>query len=245
MRSLFSLLVFMLAVLTAAETERIVQSDTAGKVFDSVRVPEIAKTPHFTEVTLTGGFPAICKWMYQENMEKAHWLGLKWENKNLIEPINIVFIDAISKTVAESNDRLTENLIKAGYSKKPHHSSGYISYIGNAFYPQLPREKYHAFSNRVAEIDNNHGRIFGPYRHNGKYVYSGAFSREVIEPFSKMRHHYGSFDRARDELSQSLDKNSEFKIVKFINLNNTIVGDTENTTGDHDGVAVVLALTKQ
>jgi hypothetical protein len=227
-------------ILSAADSTS--STDTIVQIIDTVKIPASVTSPHFTEIAIVNGFPALCKWMYQENLQKAHWLGLKWDNKNLIEPINIVFIDAVSQTVSESNDRLIENLNKVGYSKMPHHSSGYVGYIGGIFYPQLPREKYHAFSNEIAEIDNNHGRIFGPCRYHGKYIYTAAFSREVIEPLSKIMHHYGSFNRARDELSQSLDKRSAFKIVGFINLNNAIIGNKENTTAEHDGVAVVLSL---
>jgi hypothetical protein len=237
-RILFSMTVLLLTRLLSGDADSTMPADT---VVDSVKVPATVTSPHFTEIAIVKGFPGIGKWMYQEDMQKAHWLGLKWENKNLIEPVNVVFIDSISKTQSESNDRLIENLLRAGYAKKPHHSSGYIGYIGDTFYPQLPREKYSAFSNKIAEIDNNHGRIFGPHHHNGKFIYTAAFSREVIDPLSKIMHHYGSFNRARDELSQSLDKISAFKIVRFINLENTIIGNEENTTADHDGVAVVLS----
>ncbi|MDD5069037.1 MAG: hypothetical protein PHN89_05595, partial [Candidatus Pacebacteria bacterium] len=51
----------------------------------------------------------------------------------------------------------------------------------DVYYPQLPPERHHAFSNEIAEIDNNHGRIFGPYRYREKYVYVAAFSRENID----------------------------------------------------------------
>jgi len=232
---------FIIQLISAA-TDTTISTDTIVNSFDSVKVPVKVTSPSLTEIAFEHGFPAVGKWLYQADMQQAHWLGFKWNDKNLIEPINIVFIDTISKTVSESNDRLLENLKKAGYSVKPHHSSGYIGYIGGSFYPQLPRVKYHAFSNEIAEIDNNHGRIFGPCYYDGKYFYTAAFSREVIAPLSKLEHHFSSFDRARDELSQSLDKNSAYKIVGFINLNNAIIGDKENTTADHDGVAVVLSL---
>jgi hypothetical protein len=238
----FSIIMLLIPQLLSSATDSIIPTNTIVKIFDREKVPVTADPPCFNEIARVNGFPVIQKWMYQNDMQKANWLGLKWDGKNLLEPINIIFIDTISRTVSESNHKLIENLKRAGYSKKPHHSSGYIGYIGGTFYPQIPREKYYAFSNENAEIDNNHGRIFGPCRFNSKYFYTAAFSREVINPFTKIMHRYGSFNRARDELSQSLDKNSAFRIVGFVNLNNAIIDNKENTTADHDGVAVVLSL---
>lgn len=216
--------------------------DTEIRVIDSVKVSDSAKRPEQRDIVHIKNFPPFGKWMYQDDMEIAHWLGLLWEGKNLFEPINVIFVDAVSKTRKESIEALVDNLKKAGYNKKPHHSSGYIGFIGRSFYPQLPPERHHAFSDEVAEINNNHGRIFGPHSARGQFFYTGSFSREVIDPIAKIMHHYGSFDRARDELSQSLNKKSLYRITAFVHLENAIIADEKNTTGDHDGMAVVLSL---
>jgi hypothetical protein len=235
-----------LAILAMASIGRAadptVTDDPIGFVFEEVRVPYAAQAPDSVDLALIKGFPAISKWLYQDDLQKAHWLGLKWEGKNLIEPINVIFIDSLSKSMAASADELYRNLKKAGYTDKPHHSSGYIGYLDGRFYPQLPRQRHHAFSNEPAELNNNHGRIFGPCRFEGKYFYIAAFSREKIDPVSRIMHHFGSFDRARDELAQNLNKKSAFKIVGFIGLDNALFNDPQNTTADHDGMAVILKL---
>jgi hypothetical protein len=233
---ILTLLSFQLVVILKSPEKAI---DAQEK--SAVNITKKQNAPDSSDIATVDGLPAIGKWMYQDNMIRANWLGLKWENKNLIEPINVILIDKISKTVEEAKTILFENLKKAGYTDRVHHSSGYIGYIGNKFYSQLPQEKHHAFSNGAAEINNNHGRIFGPYYHNGRYIFTGAFSREIIDPISKIEHHYGSFNRARDEFSHSLNKKSAFRIIGFVDLKNFILNNTENTTGDHDGIAVVLS----
>ncbi|MFA6472575.1 MAG: hypothetical protein WCU00_11085 [Candidatus Latescibacterota bacterium] len=195
-----------------------------------------------SDIASPEGFPAIGKWMFQEDMTKARWLGFKWENRILVEPINVIIIDKKSKTSEEARSTLFENLKKAGYLDRSQHSSGYLGYIGGKFYSQLPQEKHHAFSNKIAEKDNNHGRVFGPCSYKGSFIFIAAFSREILGPISKVDHHYGSFNRARDEFAQSLDKKSAYRIVGFLNLNNFIVNSNEYTTGDHDGIAVVVSL---
>jgi hypothetical protein len=235
----FILLTALCAAPEAADT-----GDTNSPIVDSVKVPVAAVRLNPADVAIVKGFPPIGKWMYQDDLEKAHWLGIPWEGKNLIEPINLVFVDAVSKTADESIKSLVENLKKAEYTDRPHHSSGYVGFIGGVFYPQLPRERYRAFSNGVAEIPNNHGRIFGPCRYHGKFIFIAAFSWEIVETAEKVWHHYGSFNRARDELSQSLDKKSPYKITGFVDLCNAIVDNKENSAGDHDGIAVVLSLIK-
>ena len=195
-----------------------------------------------SDVSVVPGLPPIGKWMYQVDLQKAHWLGVPWEGKILIEPINLVLVDPVSKSADEAVSRLYENFKKAGYYDRRHHSSGYIGYINSSFYGQLPKKKHHAFSNEIAELPNNHGRVFGPCGYNGRYYFIAAFSREDIDPVAKIEHRYASFNRARDELSQSFDKKSDYKIIRFLTLNNAIINSKGKTTGDHDGVAVVLEL---
>jgi hypothetical protein len=201
-------------------------------------------TPDITDIATPEGLPAVGKWMYQSDMQKAHWLGVKWEGKNLIESINIILIDEISGSVEEAKIRLHENLEKAGYSDRRGHSSGYFGFIDGSFYSQIPEEKDHAFSNRMAELNNNHGRIFGPCFRDGRYYFIAALSRELVAPFARIKHHYGSFSKARDEFAESLDRKSDYKIAGTVNLDNLIVGNPENTTGDHDGRAIILKVNR-
>jgi hypothetical protein len=195
-----------------------------------------------SEISVVEGLPSIGKWMYQYNFQRAHWLGVLWEGKSLIEPINLILVDPISKSSNEAIARLYANLQRAGYKERKHHSSGYVGYIHRAFYMQLPRQQQYAFSNEIAEVPNNHGRVFGPCFFEGKYYFTGAFSREGINPMARIRHSFESFNRARDDVSQSLDRHSSYKIVRFVELQNTLIEDERYTTGDHDGIAAVLEL---
>jgi hypothetical protein len=190
------------------------------------------------------GMPPIGKWMFQANKQRADWLGVQWENKTLIEPINIILIDSISQSAEQSEKLLIENLKKAGYKSRGLHSGGYMGYIGNAYYTQYPKEKNHAFSNASAFTDNNHCRIFGAHYFKGAYYYTASLSRENVAPFSKIKHHFASFVRARDEFASHLNKKSKFKLIKSVVLYNTICNNSSASTGDHDGIALVLSLKK-
>lgn len=195
--------------------------------------------PDMNDIVKPEQLPPMGKWMYLENGERAHWLGLKWNGKNLIEPINVVLIDKISKSTSEAEKRLYDNLQKAGFSKMEHHSSGYMGYLGHQYFPQIPEEKYHAFSDNVAEKPNNHGRIFGPYYYNSMYVFIGAFSREVLVQGGKIGHGYKSFLAARNELAMKLCVTDAYRIDAMVDLKNRVMNKSM-TTGDHDGEAVVL-----
>jgi len=190
------------------------------------------------------GLPALGKWMYQADKQRAHWLGVKYRDKNLIEPINIILIDSISKSAEEAIQRLTTELLQAGYPGRALHTGGYQGFIDTGFYQQLPREKNHAFSNHAAEMNNNHARVFGPHFFGNSYVFIAALSRENIAPFHKVKHSFASFNRARDEFAESLDLKSNYKIIDYVNMHNFILNDSLNTTADHDGIAVMLKLRK-
>jgi hypothetical protein len=190
------------------------------------------------------GLPAIGKWMYRTDGRKADWLGVKWKGKSLIEPINVILIDDLSRSAAEARKRLYDNFAAAGFTERKLHSSGYAGYIARTFYAQLPSEKYRAFSDGDAALPNNHGRIFGPCFHEGRFVFTAAFSREVAVPTAKVWHRYRSFKKAWDDFSRKLDKCSNYRIVGSADLDNAISENSESTTGDHDGMAVVLSLVK-
>ncbi len=108
---------------------------------------------------------------------------------------------------------------------------------------ELPTGKTGAFSNEPFELDNNHGRIFGPCEFGDSFVFVAAFSRENVDPFGTPKHRYGSFNRSRDDFAQRMNKTTAFKLTRFIDLENTGLGMTW-TTGDHDGMAAVLYVPK-
>lgn len=186
------------------------------------------------------GFPQIGKWMFNEQYEPAYWLGELYHGKNLWEPINIVIIDTVSQSVEEAKQLLRENLKAAGYLVRIGHSTGYKGYIDGTIYEQIPSGKDEAFSNEPFETHNNHGRMFGPHQYNGAWLFIGAFSRESIDLIDKVKHRYVSFNQARDDLSQRLNIRTSYKIRDYLDLDNALIGNTEFTSGDHDGVAVFL-----
>jgi hypothetical protein len=188
---------------------------------------------------LINGLPAIGKWMFDSTGMPSSWLGKKPRGKSIREPINIIIVDSVSKSADESKQNLTSAFDKAGYEDRWGHSSGYKGLIGGSYYSQLPEKYFHAFSNHPLELDNNHGRIFGPHAVNGVYYYTGSLSRE-----SGYFHNYISFTQARDDFSSALDSKTSYKLVEKVNLDNSISSDSL-ATGDHDGNAILINVVKQ
>ncbi len=182
--------------------------------------------------------PEIGKWMVDSTGKPSSWLGKKLDGKTIREPINIIIIDSVSKSVDEAKQNLISAFDKAGYKDRWGHSSGYKGLIAGIYFNQIPDEYFHAFSTRPFEFDNNHGRIFGPCPAGGIYYFAGALSRE-----SGYSHNYISFTRARDDLAASLNSNTAYKIIGKVELNNSIVSDSL-TTGDHDGNAVLISVSR-
>ena len=190
------------------------------------------------------GFPPLGRWMLDATGAPAHWLGEKVDGKRLREPINLVVIDPLAATAEDARTRLVAAAAAAGYPVRVGHSSGYRARIGGAPFPQLPSGWDDAFSNRMFEFTNNHGRLFGPYRHEGGYLFVGAFSRERVAVFAWPEHRYGSFVEARDHFAASLVARAGFERTGTVDLGNAIRDDPAVTTGDHDGRAVVLRATR-
>jgi len=192
------------------------------------------------DIATPPGLPAIGKWMIDRNGLTAHWPGESYRGKRLREPINVIVVDAGAAGADDAKRRLAAAAKKAGYPVRIGRSTGYRGFIGNQFFAQLPAGRDDAFSNDVFEVSNNHGRLFGPFTMDGAYVFTGAFSREEVRPASKPAHRYASFNRARDDFAQRLDRKTAFKLSGFVKLDNAIVGEAGVTTGDHDGLAVLL-----
>jgi hypothetical protein len=184
--------------------------------------------------------PAIGKWMLGPDGTPAHWLGELYRGKTLREPINVVIIDDAARDAADATSRVLAASQAAGYPVRMGHSTGYRASIGERIYAQLPRGRDDAFSDEPFEFSNNHGRVFGPHEVGGAYLFVAAFSRETVDPFRSPGHRYGSFNRARDDFTQSLDRATPFKVTGFVGLDNAVVGDPDVTTGDHDGIAVLV-----
>jgi hypothetical protein len=192
------------------------------------------------DIVATPGLPSIGKWMVARDGTIAHWLGESYEGKHLREPINVILVDTGAASLEDAKLRLIAAATAAGYPVRFGHSAGYRALIGGRTYDQLPAGRDDAFSNRIFELSNNHGRLFGPHPVGDAYVSIGAFSREDIRPFRWPEHGYASFNQARDDFAQRLDRHTAFKNEGTVDLANAITGDPEISTGDHDGHAVLL-----
>lgn len=194
------------------------------------------------EIATPPDLPAMGKWMFDKDGSIAHWLGQMVGGKKLHEPINVILIDASSKSPDQARARLTAAAKVAGYPVRFGHSTGYRGFIGGDLYSQLPQGRDDAFSNRLFEETNNHGRIFGPYTSESGYVFIGAFSRESVDFLRDPPHRYASFNMARDDFARALAAHAGFEQSGMAPLGNAISGDPHITTGDHDGHAVVLKM---
>ena len=184
--------------------------------------------------------PTIGKWMIDRSGTTAHWLGELYESKRLYEPINVIVVDAAAASAKDAKERLVAAVKTAGYPVRFGHSTGYRGLIGGSLYDQLPQGRDDAFSNRIFEETNNHGRVFGPHRFGDAFVFIGAFSRERVNMLEWPAHRYGSFTEARDDFARQLDAKTGFKLLGRVSLDNAIADDPDITTGDHDGRAVLL-----
>jgi hypothetical protein len=204
-----------------------------------------AQQPSGIEVAAPEGLPTIGKWMLTAKGVPSDWLGEIYEGRNLREPINVIVIDQGASSAEDAKARLLAAAARAGYPIRFGHSTGYQGLIGGQLYTQLPQGRDDAFSNDIFEVSNNHGRIFGPHQLGQGYLFAGAFSREEVDPFRDPGHRYGSFNRARDDFTQRLDRSTDFKVSRFVDLGNALIGDPKLTTGDHDGIAVVVQAGQQ
>lgn len=190
------------------------------------------------------GMPLLGKWMLRSDGFPANWLGQPYHGKELREPINIIIIDNASATAEEAINRLMNACIRAGYPSRIGHSGGYMASIGGELHGQLPSQANHAFSNAFFGFNNNHGRIFGPCRLGDEIYFTGAFSREVIDLFADVKHRYSSFIAARDDFGERLSRFGGYRSAGMVDMNNALPSDSDLTTGDHDGLALVLATQK-
>lgn len=208
-----------------------------------IRMPSRAGTPDFVVVS---GMPNIGKWMLQsDGITPANWLGQLYQGKEIQEPINVIIVDAFAVSAEDAKARLMSAADTADYKSRMGHSSGYHGYIGNFVYDQLPEEDDHAFSTTFFWLNNNHGRAFGPHLYEGKYYFTAAMSREVISLFSSPMHKYDSFITARDDFAAKMVSKAGYHQLQSVNLQNMIPSTYPGkTTGDHDGMAVVLEATQ-
>ncbi|QKT07104.1 hypothetical protein HUN08_07745 [Gordonia sp. X0973] len=213
----------------------------ASAAASSVAAPAPTVSPAAMATVPVPGLPAIGQWMIAPDGQIAAWLGMSLNGKPFREPINTIFVDAGAPDAAGAKARLVDAMTAAGYPPRTGHSSGYRGVIGGRLESQLPEQKDHAFSTRPFEMDNNHGRIFGPFRGDTGWVFIGALSRENVDyDHVPPQHVYSSFNRARDELAQALTATGVYQLDATVPLRNAGGPNTPFTTGDHDGNAAVL-----
>lgn len=199
-------------------------------------------TPLPTQVATTP-YGEIGKWMLTSSGQISNWGGQKYQNKTLLEAVNVIIVDPTSKSAEESKAKLNTKLSKAGFPPRFGHSAGFKGIINGQTYKQQPTG-LNAYSDKTTFVQNNHGRMFGPSPvPSGGYVWSGAFSTE--KPvyylwFILGGHAYVSSNVARDALANGLvaSGNEQFVNVDLANAYDT----TTATTGDHNGEAVVIVL---
>ena len=197
-----------------------------------------------TEKASPPSLPDIGLWMLAADGNVADWLEGPYQGKMLLEPINVIIVDAFATSSEEAAARLLAACGKAGFPQREGHSGGYSAMIGDAVLSQFPAGADDCFSDALFTFSNNHGRIFGPVEWKGTFVFTGAFSRESVDVVTKVKHLFQSFDRARDAFTQKMASKSEYQVSAFVPLGNAIIGDDALTTGDHDGVALLLRATR-
>ncbi|WP_139198684.1 hypothetical protein [Devosia sp. YR412] len=190
------------------------------------------------------GLPTLGKWMLTSAGVPSDWLGEVYRGKNLREPINVIIVDDAATSAADAITRLIAASTSAGYPVRQGHSTGYQAAMDGGLHAQLPTGNDVAFSNGIYELDNNHGRIFGPVALGTSFVFIGAFSREDVDPLADPGHQYGSFNQARDDFTQKLDAATDFKVSQFVDMENAILDDPKLTTVEHDGMAVLVRASK-
>jgi hypothetical protein len=187
------------------------------------------------------GLPRIGLWMLAKDGSPADWLGSPFEGKRLLEPINVIIVDHLAASAEDASARLLKACGMAEFPQREGHSSNYSALIGSRRHAQFPPGTEESFSDALFAFSNDHGRMFGPMEWHGVYVFIGAFSRETVDLVSRVKHHYESFDRARDAFSSRMSTRAGYRVLSFVYLGNAILGDASLTTGDHDGMAVVLS----
>ena len=153
----------------------------------------------------------------------ANWLGVPHEQKQLFEPINVLWVDpTVSSEVAARNNVLAF-LDRCDFKREgdylfgaiPRHSSGYSAWANGQWRGQYdPDDAWVQLS--FGGLSGDHGRIFPAFQvmsaAGAVYVTPGAFSREGSygNPFlfgldcainRENCHAYQSFDAARAKLN--------------------------------------------
>lgn len=216
---------------------------TRDPVIGSNPVSTADGTPRFDDEVPTP-YGDIGKWLQEPGNQISDFGGQKLDGKSLLEPINVIIVDPTSTTEAEATAKLNARLKLAGFPAQPIHSTGFLGSIGDETFGQQPTGPLDAYSNNFFLLPDDHARAFGPgYVDGVGYVWTVAASRELFGLYGlSPTHTYLSYNAARDELAgQLIDDGAT--LVGIVPLSNAVNGpDSTQTTGDHDGYAIVVQL---
>ena len=212
--------------------------------------------------TVTG---EIGLWMFKKkalSMDAiADWLDRTYarlENKDMLEPVNVLWLDFVSGRTSQARDRVSEFLDQSGFFTETFHSFPYFGYYRDASAGESWKKQWGptlipgvgASDRTWVDADwprkNNHGRIFPSAAFPSQsgttvYVTAGSFSREskCEQDFcllGEKGHDYISFNVARDRLEHS----GQWIESAGLRLGNEYPPHTPLgfTTGDHNGIRV-------
>ena len=202
-------------------------------------------------------------WMHRgQRLERAtiaKWLGVPFEQKELFEPINVLWVDPTAGSEIAARDNVVSFLDQCDFAREgdflfgsiPRHSRGYSAWANGQW-----REQYDPDDAWVqlafGGISGDHGRIFPAFQVTSAagavYVTSGAFSREggYGNPFlfgldcavnRENCHAYLSFNAARDKLNCGVSRWTVSGPVDLRNIYPTSRG-LSFSTADHTGALV-------
>jgi hypothetical protein len=185
----------------------------------------------------------------------AHWLGAPFADKELFEPINVLWVDPTAASEAGARENVVRFLGACDFAREgdmflgliPRHSKGYSAWGNNQWKGQYDQDDAWVNWNGLLQLTGDHGRIFPAFQvtAGGSPVFftPGAFSRErgiitVVECVDRERcHGYVSFKEARNRLNCGAPGWTTVGLKDFQNSVPT-TANSSFSTGDHDGVLV-------
>ena len=215
---------------------------TSDPVIGSNPVSTSTGVPSRADVVETP-YGDIGKWLLEPGGQVSDFGGQSLGGKALIEPVNVIILDPTSTSTKQAAGKLNAELSLAGFPAQPLHSTGFHAIVGDETFSQRPTGILEAFSDNFFLLPDDHARAFGPalVPDGTGYVWTVAASREQFGLFGILpTHTYVSYTAARDELASRLIL-SGATLVGIVPLSNAYDSSTQ-TTGDHDGYAIVIRL---
>jgi hypothetical protein len=186
----------------------------------------------------------IGTWLLESNGQISDYGGQRIDGKSVLEPINVIIVDPTSSTAAEATAKFNARMSQAGFPALPIHSTGFQGAIDDVTYGQQPAGSLDAYSNNFFLLPDDHARAFGPdpVQTASGFVWTVAVSREQFGLVNGIvpAHIVTSYNAGRDELASQLMADGA-TLVGIVPLSNAVDSATQ-TTGDHDGYAIVIQL---